>query len=114
MSSSRSKSDLVELKRQAMEYYSMNSDIPKRVEEALNSLFYESPYDAFGYLVNHFICIYIFISFLLLLLNFLILRLVLCEKNLVRVFSKSFKARLYQPYLRCQAYNSRRQISAHF
>lgn len=49
--SSRSKSDLVELKRQALEYYSMNSDIPKRVEEALNSLFYESPYDAYGYLV---------------------------------------------------------------
>jgi hypothetical protein len=51
-SSLRSRSDLVELKRQALEYFSMNAEIPKKVEEALNSLFYESPYDAFGYLVR--------------------------------------------------------------
>lgn len=47
-----SKFDLVELKRQALEYFSINSDITKKIEDALNSLFYESPYDAYGYLVR--------------------------------------------------------------
>lgn len=51
MNSQRSK-DLSELKKQAIEYYTVNAEIPKKVEDALNSLFYESPYDAFGYLVN--------------------------------------------------------------
>lgn len=46
---------MVELKKQALEYYSVNSDIPKKMEEALNSLFYESPYDAYGYLVLNFL-----------------------------------------------------------
>ena len=52
MSSSQRARELNELKRQALNFYSMNADIPKKVEEALNSLFYDSPYDAYGYLVT--------------------------------------------------------------
>ena len=50
MNSNRSR-DLNELKKQALNYYSMNGDIAKRIEDALNSLFYDSPYDVYGYLV---------------------------------------------------------------
>jgi hypothetical protein len=53
MNSQRSR-DLNELKRQVLNYYSVNADIPKRIEEALNSLFYDSPYDIYGYLSNYF------------------------------------------------------------
>lgn len=47
--------DLNDLKRQALSYFSLNSDITKRVEDALNSLFYESPYDTYGYLSEYFV-----------------------------------------------------------
>ena len=50
MNSQRSR-DLNELKRQALSYYSVNADVPKRIEDALNSLFYDSPNDVYGYLV---------------------------------------------------------------
>ena len=50
MSSARSE-NIGELKRQALEYYSLNADIPLKVEDALNDLFYEGPTDVFGYLV---------------------------------------------------------------
>jgi len=50
MNSQRSR-DLNELKRQVLNYYSLNSDVPKRIEEAINSLFYDSPDDIYGYLV---------------------------------------------------------------
>ena len=51
MNSHRAK-ELSELKKQALNFYQANSDIPKRVEEALNSLFYDSPDDVYGYLVR--------------------------------------------------------------
>jgi hypothetical protein len=54
MNSNRSR-DLTELKKQALNYYSMNGDIAKRIEDALNSLFYDSPYDVYGYLSEYFV-----------------------------------------------------------
>lgn len=53
MNSQRSR-DLNELKKQAIQYYAENSDITKKVEDALNCLFYDSPYDVYGYLVFFF------------------------------------------------------------
>jgi hypothetical protein len=44
--------DLNELKKQALDFYRMNPQINKKLEDAINSLFYDSPYDTFGYLVN--------------------------------------------------------------
>ena len=58
MNSQRSR-DLNELKRQVLNYYAVNADIPKRIEDALNSLFYDSPYDAYGYLVYYFLILII-------------------------------------------------------
>jgi enolase len=43
--------DLSELKRQALSFYKTNKDVPRKVEDALNTLFFESPYDIYGYLV---------------------------------------------------------------
>jgi hypothetical protein len=54
MNSQRTR-DLNELKKQALNFYSLNGDIPKKIEDALNSLFYESPYDVYGYLVNQYL-----------------------------------------------------------
>lgn len=53
MNSQRSR-DLNELKRQVMNYYSVNADVPKNIEDALNSLFYDSPQDIYGYLSDYF------------------------------------------------------------
>ena len=53
MSSTRTK-DLTELKKEAIAYFSLNQDVPKRIEDALNSLFYDSPHDVFGYMVYYF------------------------------------------------------------
>lgn len=50
MNSQRAR-DINELKKQAIQFYTENSDITKRVEDALNNLFYDSPYDVYGYLV---------------------------------------------------------------
>ena len=44
--------DLNELKKQALAYFTRNKDVPLKIEEALNSLFYDSPHDVYGYLVN--------------------------------------------------------------
>ncbi|CAF0855007.1 unnamed protein product [Brachionus calyciflorus] len=46
--------DINELKKQAIQYYNENSDILKRVEDSLNNLFYDSPYDVYGYLSEYF------------------------------------------------------------
>lgn len=54
MNSNRSR-DLGELKKQAQNYFSLNGDISKRIEDALNSLFYDSPYDVYGYLSEYFV-----------------------------------------------------------
>ena len=54
MNSQRSR-DLNDLKRQVVNYYSTNSDVPKRIEDALNSLFYDSPHDIYGYLSDYFL-----------------------------------------------------------
>ena len=53
MNTQRSR-DLNDLKRQIVSYYSTNSDVPKRIEDALNSLFYDSPHDIYGYLVRFY------------------------------------------------------------
>lgn len=103
MNSSRSKSDLVELKHQALDYFSINSDIQKRVEEALNSLFYESPYDAFGYLVRNFS--YFSIQINKKNISFL--------NNQVGILSNSFETSFYQSNMCFKAYNTRCQISTH-
>lgn len=43
--------DLQKLKQQAMEYYREN-DVPRRLEELLNSTFYLQPADVYGHLVG--------------------------------------------------------------
>lgn len=53
MNSQRSR-DLNELKRQVLNYYAVNADVPKKIEDALNSLFYDSPPDIYGYLSEYF------------------------------------------------------------
>nr|XP_005995799.1 PREDICTED: enolase-like protein ENO4 [Latimeria chalumnae] len=45
--------EFYELKQRAAEYYRTN-EIPQRIEEVLNSMFYEKPDDIYGYLVNYF------------------------------------------------------------
>jgi hypothetical protein len=52
MNSERSTSDNLNLKQEALNYYNLNSHVIKSVEQAINGLFYENPYDIFGYLVN--------------------------------------------------------------
>jgi hypothetical protein len=47
------KTNIAELKKQAINYYKLNEDIPKKFEEALNDLFYDAPYDIYGYLVRN-------------------------------------------------------------
>jgi hypothetical protein len=46
--------DLNDLKRQALNFYTLNPELTGRVEDSLNSLFYESPYDTYGYLAEYF------------------------------------------------------------
>nr|XP_058154296.1 enolase 4 isoform X5 [Dasypus novemcinctus] len=45
--------ELQKLKQQAMEYYQQN-DVPRRLEELLNSTFYLQPDDVYGHLANCF------------------------------------------------------------
>ncbi|KAM4852010.1 enolase 4 isoform 3-T3 [Thomomys bottae] len=45
--------ELQKLKQQAMEYYQEN-DVPRRLEELLNSTFYLQPADVYGHLANYF------------------------------------------------------------
>uniref|UniRef100_A0A8C5KID1 Enolase 4 n=1 Tax=Jaculus jaculus TaxID=51337 RepID=A0A8C5KID1_JACJA len=45
--------DLQKLKQQALEYYQEN-DVPRRLEELLNSTFYLQPADVYGHLANYF------------------------------------------------------------
>ncbi|XP_076982260.1 enolase 4 isoform X3 [Tamandua tetradactyla] len=45
--------ELQKLKQQAMEYYQQN-DVPRRLEEMLNSTFYLQPADVYGHLANCF------------------------------------------------------------
>ncbi|KAM5271926.1 LOW QUALITY PROTEIN: enolase 4 [Ctenodactylus gundi] len=45
--------ELQKLKQQAMEYYREN-DVPRRLEELLNSTFYLQPADVYGHLANYF------------------------------------------------------------
>ena len=42
--------NLYELKERAIEYYSKNG-VPERMEEILNSTFYDEPEDVYGHLV---------------------------------------------------------------
>jgi hypothetical protein len=46
------KTNIADLKKQAINYFKLNEDIPKKFEEALNDLFYDAPYDIYGYLVR--------------------------------------------------------------
>ncbi|EDL94551.1 similar to enolase (46.6 kD) (2J223) (predicted) [Rattus norvegicus] len=45
--------DLLKLKQQAMAYYQEN-DVPRKLEELLNSTFYLQPADVYGHLANYF------------------------------------------------------------
>jgi len=47
------KINISELRKQAINYYKFNNDISKKMEDALNSVFYEAPYDVYGYLVKN-------------------------------------------------------------
>ncbi|XP_012630284.1 enolase 4 isoform X1 [Microcebus murinus] len=51
--SSETTRELQKLKQQAMKYYREN-DVPRRLEELLNSTFYLQPADVYGHLANHF------------------------------------------------------------
>ena len=42
--------NLYELKQRAMDYYSKNG-VPQRMEEIMNSTFYDNPDDVYGHLV---------------------------------------------------------------
>lgn len=42
--------ELYELKEKAIKYYNDNG-VPNKMEEILNSMFYDNPDDAYGYLV---------------------------------------------------------------
>uniref|UniRef100_A0A8C7DTH3 Enolase 4 n=1 Tax=Naja naja TaxID=35670 RepID=A0A8C7DTH3_NAJNA len=44
---------IMDLKHQAAEYY-RNNEVPQRLEEVLNTMFYQRPGDLYGYLVNFF------------------------------------------------------------
>nr|XP_008113022.1 PREDICTED: enolase 4 isoform X2 [Anolis carolinensis] len=45
--------NLTDLKHQAVEYY-RNNEVPQRLEEVLNTMFYQRPEDFYGYLANYF------------------------------------------------------------
>ena len=45
--------DLYELKQSAVEYYSENG-VPAKMEEILNSMFYDKPADVYGHLAAFF------------------------------------------------------------
>ena len=43
--------EMYELKQKAMEYYAENG-VPQKMEEILNSMFYDQPNDVFGHIVS--------------------------------------------------------------
>ena len=45
--------EMYELKQKAMEYYAENG-VPQKMEEILNSMFYDQPNDVFGHIVSLF------------------------------------------------------------
>lgn len=45
--------ELFELKQRAMAFYEENG-VPQRMEEILNSMFYDAPNDVYGHLVSSF------------------------------------------------------------
>ena len=47
--------ELYELKEKAAKFYAENG-VPKKMEEILNTMFYDNPLDVYGYLVGHLIC----------------------------------------------------------
>lgn len=51
MSSSREARELYEAKQKAVKYYNENG-VPKKIEEIMNSMFYDNPADVYGYLVR--------------------------------------------------------------
>ena len=48
-----STAELLALKEKAVQYFTRNG-VPKKMEEALNEMFYDSPSDVYGYLMNFF------------------------------------------------------------
>ena len=42
---------LLELKQKAQQYYQQNG-VPQKIEEVLNSMFYDDPNDVYGHLVS--------------------------------------------------------------
>ena len=77
--------DLIDLKKQALNYFMLNADITHKVEDSLNSLFYESPYDAYGYLVRINTLI-IYLCFMLFTPNF---NLKLSSQNILPSFQSN-------------------------
>ncbi|XP_052101898.1 enolase 4-like isoform X1 [Mytilus californianus] len=53
MSSTREKRELYEAKQRAVKYYNENG-VPKKIEEIMNSMFYDNPPDVYGYLSKYF------------------------------------------------------------
>ncbi|XP_076104716.1 enolase 4-like isoform X2 [Mytilus galloprovincialis] len=53
MASTREKRELYEAKQRAVKYYNENG-VPKKIEEIMNSMFYDNPADVYGYLSKYF------------------------------------------------------------
>lgn len=53
MSSSREARELYEAKQKAVKYYNENG-VPKKIEEIMNTMFYDNPADVYGYLSKFF------------------------------------------------------------
>ncbi|XP_021355535.1 enolase 4-like isoform X1 [Mizuhopecten yessoensis] len=51
--SARDPRELYEIKQKAVKYYNDNG-VPNKMEDVLNTMFYDSPSDVFGYLANYF------------------------------------------------------------
>lgn len=51
--STREAREKYELKQKAVKYYDQNG-VPKKMEEILNSMFYDNPDDVYGHLANYF------------------------------------------------------------
>lgn len=62
MASTREKRELYEAKQRAVKYYNENG-VPKKIEEIMNSMFYDNPADVYGYLVRFIIFIIFFNRF---------------------------------------------------
>lgn len=51
MSSSRELREMYEAKQKAVKYYNENG-VPQKIEEIMNTMFYDNPNDVYGYLVG--------------------------------------------------------------